>query len=705
MPSAVETKDKSKPKFSEETNLSEEERGYFKFYKERIVDLQESRKSQYGTDLDELWAQADAAYIPHRLGTSGKKVVATDEEKGWRGSLVQIGASDWQSDIAHNNPYIKIQTALSILIDQNPTGVFTPAGKKYEATTNLHKQLYQRSWEHAQSKQQLKLFVFNLAKYGWSIARTYPLRISRKVRELVSIDQENPSKNVYQEKEVVEFNDIFRENLDPRNCWIDDIARPNNKFSIRDWAWRKVYAFDAAEEEFGKYPNWKFVSPGGNVEDTINNNKNTKKDSQRRDKNLIEIFFYENRLKDLFMVVANGVPVVIEPLPISDSSGLKKLSCWQTYWTLRHAQCPYGIGIYEAMRFDQAMLDRFRNMTMDQLALSIYKMWFYQGTQTLTETGDIKIKPGIGKQVLDPKNVTFLEVPGPGNDAFSGIEMMRKDVDESSGIIQTLQGDTQEKTAYQSAVSRESALKRLKTPLDNILDALNEEGYITISLIQLVYSIPEIYEISDPELIDAYMNAVQSDPELYDRVQGENGEVFQAKVFPEFPINMETDEKGNLIETEQTKFFRVKPRFLKWEGTINIKAQSILTPSKEVNKAMELEFFNVLNPLLATLAQERQLALTIGENPILDNLPHGKAAKSLVKLYEKDPKDIFPQSWTEQPPPIEEPLIVPINQTTGTISGGGSPTVNRTPQVTPSQPTSFIRRAVNSLNPFKSNQP
>lgn len=673
-----EEKKENKPKFDKQKNLSEKEREYLEFFERRKGELQETRQDQYGINLNDLWGEADRDYVPHRLGVVGKdkKAIVTDEEKGWRGALVKLGANNWQADIAQPNPFIKIQTALSILVDQNPSGVFSPASEKYEATNNLIKQLYQRSWEYAKSKQQLKLFVFNLAKYGWAVARTYPLKISRKSRQLTSYDEDDPSQNKYEEKEVVEFNDIFRENLDPRNTWIDDMAKPSNQFSIRDWCWRKVYAFDAAEEEFGKYPNWKFVTPGGNIDEVIQGKSSSSKEGQKREKDQVEIYFYENKIKDLFMVIANGTPVIIEPLPISDTSGLKRLSVWQAYWNLRHAECPYGIGVYEAMRYDNAMLDRIRNMTLDQLTLSIYKMWFYQGTNMLTETGDIKVSPGVGKQVLDPKNVTFLEVPGPGAEAWQGIEALKNDLEESSGITKTLQGESEEKTAYQSAVSRESALKRLKIPLDNILDALNEEGYITVSLIQLIYSIPETYRIADPELIDKYLKEIQGDPDLYERettINEETGEVnddFTARVFREFPLNMDSDEKGNLIETENTRFFRVKPKFLKWEGVINIKAQSILTPSKQVEKALDLEFYNMYIPLLSTLAQERMIAIQSGEDPSLDNLPHGKAAKNLAKIYEKSPEDLFPDSWLQEIDPQAQPLIIPAG---GPIQGGVPP--------------------------------
>ena len=658
-----ETKYQDKPDFKESL-LSKEQLEDFNFVQTRIKELQDARKEeQFNVKIENIWEDADKDYVPHRLGIKRNKV-GYDEDLGWRGAPLQAGqGKEWRSDVSQPNPFIKINIALAILVDQNPTGVFTAINKKYQATTEMIRQLYDRSWDFAKSKQQLKLFIFNLAKYGWGCGRTYPLRIVRKVKQLTDYNQEEPDKSVYEEKEVVEYNDIYRENLDPWNCWIDDMVRPNNQRSMRDWAWRKVYSMDDAEDEFGNRKNWKYIKPGGVISHKLDEKAGGTK--KYKDPNLLEIYFYENQLKDMFWVYANGVPLIMGPLPISDAHGNKKLSLWQSYWSLRHAESPYGIGIYEAMRYDQGILDRFRNMTIDQLTLAINKMFFYQGTNQLTETGDIEISPGVGKQTLDPKNINFLEIPGPGREAWEGIERFKKDLDDASGITDPLMGEITGKTAFEIAQAKEQALKRLKTPLENITDALDTEAYITVSLIQLLYSIPETYKIADSNLIDAYLQEVGSDPELWSRDDEGN---FEAKVFPEFPLNLDEDDKGNLIETQETRFFRVKPRFLKWEGIINVKSQSILTPSKQVDKALELEMYNMLIPLLANPPELYQ-----------------KVAKNIVKLYDKDPRDILPDMWLMEPEELQaqaqqnQPLIIPQGGN-GAAQGGLVQPQTRAPQ-------------------------
>ena len=691
-----------------ETLLTKEQLSDFNFVKSRIEQLKEARIEQPDS-VENIWANADRDYIPHRLKGKGKKAIVTDEDKGWRGVLVNLGESNWQSDISQPNPYVKIQIALATLIDQNPEGVFSATSKKFQATTELMKQLYKRSWEVARSKQQLKLFVFNLAKYGWACARTYPLKITRKVKNLVEYNQENRDKSEYEEKEVVEYNDIFRENLDPWNVWMDDTALPDNQFTIRDWAWRKVYALDAFQEEFGNWENAKYVTASGTTTERVSVPSSNTTEKKFKEPNLVEVYFYENRIKDLFIVIAGGIPVVISPLPISDSKGVKKLSLWQTYWNLRSATNPMGIGIYESMRYDQNLLDRIRNMTIDQLTLSIYKMFFYQGTQALTETGDIRISPGVGKQTLDPKNINWLEIPGPGNEAWQGLEHFKKDMDEASGITDPLLGTVTGKTAFEIAQAKEAALKRLKNPLENITDALNTEAYITMSLAQLIYSIPEVYTITDPILVEDYLKEIQSDPQLYER-DNETDE-FKAKVFPEFPLNLDSDEEGNLIETKDTRFFRVKPNSLNWEGVINIKSQSVLTQSKQLDKALNLEMYNVLIPLLQGMNQERMMMLQSGQGIDIDDLTTGKLAKELIKLYDKDPRDILPNSWLQPTQPTPQPLFIPAEQAQQgldpslQVPQGLQQASNTNPaQIVQPQAQGMISKLsskLGSLNPFK----
>uniref|UniRef100_A0A6H1ZG58 Portal protein n=1 Tax=viral metagenome TaxID=1070528 RepID=A0A6H1ZG58_9ZZZZ len=620
------------------------------FVSKRITEMQDARKNVLGVNLESIWRQADRDYIPHKLGKVGKKVLVQDEDLGLASRRVEVGKDDWQTDNSIPNAYIKIQTALSIMVSKNPSAVFTPRKSKYESNTLVQKELYKMSWEEAKSLQQLKLFIFNLAKYGWAIARTYPLILKRPTRVLTEYNEDDPSKNVYQNKMSTEYNGVFRENLDPWKSWIDDMSKPNNPLSTKDWCYAKEYNYATLKEEFGNYPNFKYISEGKSELIGDSQGKETTQEYETKDVKIP--YFYENRIKDMLVVMVDKVMLVNEPLPISDPEGNKKLSLWHTYWTTRHAECPYGIGINEAIKQDQTYLDRINNMTADQLILSIYKMFFYEGTDQLDESGAIKIRPGVGKQVSNSKGVNWMEVPGPGAEAWKGIEITQDRIDEASAITKQLTtGEQLEKTAYQAAQRAEFSLRRLNTPLSNITDALETDAYLTLSINELIYSIPEVITITDERLIKQYLQETGSDPELYQR--GENGE-FQAKLYPEVQLGLEEEpEGGRLVESENSKFFRMKPAFLKWEGMIRVKGQSLLAESKSLLKQMKLELFNMINPLFG-VDQTGQMYLPI--------------VKWLCKIYEEDWQDLVPEAWKQPAPQEQKGLFVPQD---GTGDGGG----------------------------------
>ena len=230
------------------------------FVSKRITQLQDARKRVLGINIENIWKQADKDYVPHTLGKKGKKVYVQDEDLGLASRMVEIGKDEWQTDSSIPNPYIKIQTALSLMVSKNPSAVFTPRASKYEANTAVQKELYKVSWETAKSLQQLKLFIFNLAKYGWAIARTYPLILKRPTRVLTEYDEDDPTKNKYRTRMSTEYNGVFRENLDPWKSWIDDMSKPNNPLSTRDWCYAKEYSYETLKEEFGNYPNFKYIS-------------------------------------------------------------------------------------------------------------------------------------------------------------------------------------------------------------------------------------------------------------------------------------------------------------------------------------------------------------------------------------------------------------------------------------------------------------
>ncbi len=618
----------------------------FKFVRKRIDDLKESRKDVFGIDIEKKWTEADRDYIPHEL--SGKKGTQAilQEELGWAGRMGEIKSDkDWQSGQSEPNVFIKVQIALSILVDRNPEAIFYPSSEKFEQTSYVMKHLYKRNWALANSKEQLKLFMFNIFKYGWAVARTYPKISIVGAKHLKDVDENG--KKSWEERDVVEYNDVYRENLDPWNTWVDDMARPGAPESTRDWAFLKIYDYETAKNEFGDYPNFKYVKPRQIDKDQNEQKSSSKSRKSYKEKDLVEVYFYENRVRDLFVVMANNIPIVVEPLPIEDINGNKKLSLWQAPCFLRHAESVYGIGLPEAMKQNQTLYDQLSNMTMDQLKLSIYKTFFYSGTDQLDGSGEIEIKPGVGNQVSDPKNITWLDIKGPGEEAWKGLDLVNNRIDKSSMINPPLSGEITGKTAFEIAQAKENALRNLKIPLAHVCDALKVDAYITVAIMRQIYSIPEVTRVTDPDIIQKYLQETSLDPELYEA--NEDGTI-NVKTYPEVRLGLEQDNKGLLMESEDAKFFRLKPSGLNWDGIIEVRPQSILAPSVELEKAQTLELMNILVPLLA---QPPEIAL--------------KPCKQALKKYDADPNDWLPDEWLQPPAPPVETGNLPLTDTTNMV--------------------------------------
>ena len=294
---------------------------------------------------------------------------------------------------------------------------------------------------------------------------------------------------------------------------------------------------------------------------------------------------------------------------------------------------PYGIGLNEIMRSNKVLLDKVRNMTIDQVVLSIYKMFFYSNTEQLDDEGgeNITLEPGKGKKVIDPRNITWFDVPGPGAHAFELIEMVESDIDDDTGITKTLEGEITGKTAFEISQAQQGALKRLNTPLTNIKAALEWDAKLCVSLIHMVYSIPKVYSFVDPELIKEYIASIDGDKERY---FVDEGGVFNALKYREFQLSLEQLEDGTFQGKEDKQFFTVKPSYLDWEGEITIRVESMVEMSRPLERQTKLELSNILIPLIGQMAA----------NPALVSA-YIKPVKQLLRIYDEEPSQWLPTEW------------------------------------------------------------
>lgn len=544
-----------------------------------------------------------------------------------------------QKPIAITNAFGKVQAALGIMVDRNPEITLNETNPKYSATRELMRGLATYSWQNTNSLGQLKLSIFNAAKRGWFVGRTYNRVIKHKARFLEQVD--DTGKETYVEREVTKMDDIQYQNLNNYNAWIDEQAMPDDMFSIRDWMWREVWHIDDIRRLFpvAEYPNMQYVKEGGDTQEIIGglsmastSTMSMGNQAKVTKKGMTEIFFYENQYDDWLIVEINGVMVGWMPLPQNS----KRLSLVVGYWNMRSAETIYGIGIVEEMEKNEQVIDRILNMTLRQLLLTISPPGFYTGAED-PEDDNLRYTPGVLRRVLDPKSIVWAQIPEGNNTGQQWIDWLEGKQDQMTGVTGTIEGEQsqegQNPTAFELGVNREAGLKRLRLPLKSIQYALEWEFNNRIALIQQVYSDFDVEHLESDEDIFAYLNEVQADPDFY-FIENEGKpeqEKFYKKNFREVQLNLSQDDAGNFTEADNKKFFKIKPQYLSFEGTCTVDVGSILVQSEELEQADTLRLANIVIPLLTT-----------GDPNVV-----GKPVKQLFLAFNKDPKKWLPEKWVQ----------------------------------------------------------
>jgi len=597
------------------TPIDDEAKVYEQFLR-RKSELLSSRSNIYGLDIDNLMSEMDRKYFR---------------------KFADIPASELDANnrpLSINTAYGKVQTALGILIDNTPKYVLEEDNPKYTANKELLKQLAQKSFRDTNSLGQFKLSVFNAARRGWGIGRTFNRQLIHDASFLSSIDAKG--QRAYTKKKIVKLDDVAYMNMNNFNTWLDEQTKPEDFFSTRDWMWREIWFIDDLKATFPEkdFPNMKFVHSGGDTRETIEANysqqtSNTGNSPVSQKPGMTEVFFYENQYADQFIIEMNGVMVVWEPLPQNN----KRLSCTYFPWHMRGDDTVYGIGVVEEMVNNEELIDRIINMDMRQLLLTISPMGFYSGTEDF-EDENIKITPGVLRRTMNPKDINWLQIPQGNQHTLERIEWLKNSQDATTGITPAIEGSSMSSstTAFQVGVEREAGLKRLRLPLKSMQYALDWEIQNRIALIQQTYSDFQVEHLATQEQINAYLDEVKADPEFYFiENEGKPGEeIFYAKKFRGSMLNLEQSETGEFMESDKKSFFHIKPEYLAFTGWISTDISTLLVTSEELEKADTLRMTNMLIPIL-------QLPKEIGAKP----------AKQMLVSSNKDPKKWLPQDWLD----------------------------------------------------------
>jgi len=551
---------------------SEKEKARVKFLQDRFQEMESAEKEK---GLRENLKKWNKLYVPHEFDATGLR--------------------KWQSKTAKNVAFTKIQTALAVLIEKLPSFQFFQRTDQDKPLVPLWKALMEYIEDVGGAKRQLKKFFFNVAKDGTAVGQVFWKYDTREVQFETSYDPET-DKSEYEKQTIEDFNNPYWTVLERKDCYLDEKATSwdsKDEHPIRDWFKRTVYDKDEFETRFPskKYPNAKFCKSGGELAEG-RSGEGIEKVMQSIGKDQYEVLFYENKPKDEFSIISNGVLLRDRPLPYRH----KQLSIFGAKFFDKPDDID-GIGIPEAIEGDEAMLDNLSNATIDEVNLLIKRVLIVGYGEEL-EDEDLELKPNMVLRLRDPGVAKWLEKSGIGAEPFNQQAIIKGDMDEKTGISKELLGGMSERrqTATETAINREAGLRRMKPPLDSVEDAMEDKQRLMIGLTKQIYTIPTKKELDE--------NGIES--LTYRSVR--------------LPLKID-GEKGNrkLIPTPEEEVFEINPSDLMDEPDIKIKHMSMMPISKAMIKQDKMQFYSL-----------------IGNHPYIDTY---KAVRNLCDAWEEDPED------------------------------------------------------------------
>ena len=584
--------------------------------------MEDFRKNAHGERMENIWEGIKAEYLPDgSLENMFAKWTLNDDGTASATHLFAVDDDDERIDMKEPLVAIKVHTALSILTQRTPKVRWDSDNDEYESRVEVIDAMRNVDWQDQDSRAQYILMWFNYILYGTTFWRRYFRHEERQVHLPVSVDKTDDSV-VYEEQTVIDVDQTQGEALSPFEVLIDPSAQAFKPSTMRKVIYTKIYDFNTFERLF------KGVAKKSDMEKVMP----TTVEGYEGDR-WVKCEYYENKDLDLYYVVANDEEILKDHLPQNH----KDLSVMMAAWMPRKdTKNPYGLGPIEMMLPDKKQLDMFKSMTLTQLKFSIYKAIFYTGSlESEGESGDIKIRPDRAYKVTNPKDIQFFDMPGPGQDAYRGMDILRDSVDDSSGINKPLSGEVGSSTAFQTDLAKDAALARLFVPINNIIMLLEQDAALTFELQKQHYTMPDVEPLIDADDIELAFEELEKEKaagkptfDIFIDTDEDGGvNVFKAQ-HRTAQLNVDQAGDGSFLPSRGKNEIVVTAKLFDWKGKIRVVQDALFSMTPTVERTRKMELYNLLIPLF-------------GQPPQLV----AKVAQRIVRVYGEDPDDVLPEDW------------------------------------------------------------
>jgi len=489
------------------------------------------------------------------------------DEKLFRSHLEISRKADWQSKYFIPRTYGLVMASLSEFAINKPEIIVEPDTRADAMRVPYMRAVMYANWRKNRGNGELLYALLDALKLGISILEIGYRRDSRTIKE---IDKYDPATEdiTWKEKEIFDFDDVYFEAVNPRYYWIDEGCSAIRK--ANDCCRLYIYSEQTFHDIFDpKFPKAKQVKVQGQV---------TRDEffkpfvGQGIGRDEIGVYKYINKSKDTIWWIANGVllndpedpiPFHHKRLPYAEI----KLSPYDKYTF-------YGLSLPRLIEDLQHEINTLRNMAIDQTHLNIFSPFFYSADEDLDESTFV-VEPGVGIPVTDPNSFNFFKQQPVGPDAYNMMGKLDEDIRQATGFDLRLQGLPSGGTATETAILKETALKRINLYL-RFLEELN---------------LPDFAELWGDTLQQFYFNSSDVKTKKKKTKNGsEKEEIFRSIKIPKAEVK--TFRKVETVG--EYNFLEVTPKDIRGEFGFNTKIGTSISISKELDKQVKLQLYSIM---------------------------------------------------------------------------------------------------------------
>jgi hypothetical protein len=534
-----------------------------------------------------------------------EEIIWEDGDKAYLQWMPDREEGDWRSHLVLPDAFAAIQSSAQETIERrsrpNLEAVETSDLAKEKFCNDILKHSMDRTgydFETFQAKNcaAIRGTAFVMERYRFE---------KREVQDPDKLDKDGNI--VYKKREIVDYDDTMTEFVENDTIFLDPSARKVE--NLRDMIEREIKDINTFKHIYKNKPgfmNVNLVTAAGQLDNSVKFFKQAQDVSDDE----VEILHYTNRETDSYDVLANNVLIRRGPIPFKH----KELSVA----VYRHYIVPgriYGMGIPRVIFSLTEERASIRRLRLDSQNLNGNKVFLSNDLVDIDEE-DLRSAPNRVIQV-NTNGMSLDQVIKPLDfgitqaSAYKEEEMLLDDIRRAHGISDNNQNVPTGSTAYEAAMMKEVAQKRINLiSIQAEMDTVLRIGRLKWSNIQFFYPAPRVLRITE--------DSESREKKVYRTIKIQ-GRAYSIK-----------EENGgyslDVTDIEGNSGFVLDPTMAKFmEGDYDVTMSA--SPAPILSKALRQ-------------AKITEMMSTITLNQVLNTrIDPDKALQRYIKINDEDPKD------------------------------------------------------------------